>query len=121
MLRAISLGASGYLLKTATVEQITEGIRTVAAGGASLDAGVARFILESLQTKCELAFRLGVPAAESAIDVIASGFTGIGGGDLTPEDLDALASAVLADHPEREDDNDYHGTLWNYDWEKEGG
>ena len=51
ILRAISLGASGYLLKSATLDKITGGIRTVAAGGASLDTDVARFILESLQTR----------------------------------------------------------------------
>jgi DNA-binding NarL/FixJ family response regulator len=51
VLRAISRGASGYLLKSSTVDQINEGIRNVMAGGASLDAGVARFILESLQTR----------------------------------------------------------------------
>jgi len=95
------------------------GQQPVAATYVIIDHDIERKILEALQTKCELAFRLGVPAAESAIDVIASGFTGIGGGDLTPDDLDALASAVLADHPEDEDDNDYHGTLWNFDWEKE--
>lgn len=51
VLRAISRGASGYLLKSSTLDQITEGIRSTMAGGASLDAGVARFILETLQTK----------------------------------------------------------------------
>ena len=51
VLRAISLGASGYLLKSSTVNQIVEGIRTVIGGGASLDAGVARFILDTLKTR----------------------------------------------------------------------
>ena len=51
VLRAISLGASGYLLKSATLDQLTDGIRTVINGGASLDAGVAKFILKSLQTR----------------------------------------------------------------------
>lgn len=51
ILRAISLGASGYLLKSATLDEITGGIRTVMAGGASLDADVARFLLNSLQTR----------------------------------------------------------------------
>jgi SNF2 family DNA or RNA helicase len=97
------------------------GIQPVAATYVIIDHDIERKILEALQTKCELAFRMGVPAAESAIDVIASGFTGIGGGDLTPDDLASLASAVLADHPVDEDDNDYHGTLWTFDWEKEGG
>jgi len=51
VLRAISAGASGYLLKSSTVSQITEGIRTVIAGGASLDAKVARFLVDTLRSK----------------------------------------------------------------------
>ncbi|MFC1764828.1 response regulator [Planctomycetota bacterium] len=51
ILRAISLGASGYLLKSATLRQITEGIRGVHSGGASLDANVAKLIIKSLRTK----------------------------------------------------------------------
>ena len=51
VLRAISLGAAGYLLKSATLSQIIDGIRTVAEGGATLDADVARFILSSLQAR----------------------------------------------------------------------
>jgi DNA-binding NarL/FixJ family response regulator len=51
VLRAIALGASGYLLKSSTVTTITEGIRSVMNGGASLDAGVARFILNTLKTR----------------------------------------------------------------------
>lgn len=51
VLRAISLGASGYLLKSSTVTAITDGIRTVMKGGASLDAGVARFIINTLKTR----------------------------------------------------------------------
>jgi DNA-binding NarL/FixJ family response regulator len=49
VLRAISQGANGYLLKSATVTKITEGIRTVMAGGAPLDAGIARFIMNTLK------------------------------------------------------------------------
>lgn len=51
VLRAISLGASGYLLKSSTVSTIVEGIRSVMNGGASLDAGVARFIINTLKTR----------------------------------------------------------------------
>lgn len=51
VLRAISSGAAGYLLKSSTVNQISEGIRTVMGGGFLLDAGVARFILEALRTR----------------------------------------------------------------------
>jgi DNA-binding NarL/FixJ family response regulator len=51
VLRAISLGASGYLLKSSTVNTTLEGIRTVMQGGASLDASVASFIVNALQTR----------------------------------------------------------------------
>lgn len=51
VLRAISLGASGYLLKSSTVDRTLEGIRTVMDGGASLDASIASFILNALQTR----------------------------------------------------------------------
>jgi len=51
VLRAIRLGAAGYLLMSSSVKQITEGIRTVMEGGASLDPGVARFIPRTLQAK----------------------------------------------------------------------
>ncbi|EMI22851.1 two component transcriptional regulator, LuxR family [Rhodopirellula maiorica SM1] len=51
VLRAITLGASGYLLKSARLSEITEGICMVAQGGASLDKGVAMYLLESLQQK----------------------------------------------------------------------
>ena len=50
VLRAISLGAAGYLLKSTTVNELINGIRTVADGGASLDAGVAKFILNTLKS-----------------------------------------------------------------------
>ena len=51
VLKAIMLGASGYLLKSSTVKQLTERIRTVMEGGASLDAKLAKFVLKTLKTK----------------------------------------------------------------------
>jgi hypothetical protein len=64
--------------------------------------------------------QLGIPAAESAIEVIASGFTGVGGGLGTADDFIALANAVLADHPELDDgDDEYHGAMWTLDMEAE--
>jgi len=51
VLNAIAQGASGYLLKSATVNQIKEAIRTVMNGGASLDPSVARFILDSMKSR----------------------------------------------------------------------
>ncbi|MFC7337748.1 response regulator [Haloferula chungangensis] len=51
VLKAVSLGAAGYLLKSATISQIKEGIRNVMKGGASLDARIASFVLSSLKSK----------------------------------------------------------------------
>lgn len=51
VLRAIALGAAGYLLKSSTAGAIVAGIQTVAHGGASLDAGVARYILDTLRNR----------------------------------------------------------------------
>lgn len=49
VLQAIIQGASGYLLKSASVKDILGGIRTVVNGGASLDSGVAQFLLRNLR------------------------------------------------------------------------
>lgn len=51
VLKAVMLGASGYLLKSSTVRQLTEGIRTVMEGGATLDTKLAKFVLKTLKTK----------------------------------------------------------------------
>jgi DNA-binding NarL/FixJ family response regulator len=51
ILKAIKLGAAGYLLKSTRADQLIDGIRNVMSGGASLEAGVARLIIETLQTK----------------------------------------------------------------------
>lgn len=51
VIRAISLGASGYLLKSALVDEIVDSIHSVMGGGAPIDAGVARYILENLQAR----------------------------------------------------------------------
>ena len=51
VLKAMTLGATGYLLKSSTLKQITDGIQSVHNGGASLDTKVAQFILKTLKTK----------------------------------------------------------------------
>lgn len=51
VLAAISQGASGYLLKSASVSEIKEGIEVVANGGASLNPSVARFILNTIRDR----------------------------------------------------------------------
>ncbi len=44
--RAICAGASGYLLKTSNMTEIPEAIREVMAGGAPMNARIARRVLE---------------------------------------------------------------------------
>jgi DNA-binding NarL/FixJ family response regulator len=51
VLEAICAGAAGYLLKNASLSEITDGIRTVMSGGATLDVNIAQYILTALQTK----------------------------------------------------------------------
>ena len=51
VLCAIQAGATGYLLKSSTVRQIKEGIRTVMHGGSTLDGKVAKFIMSTLNER----------------------------------------------------------------------
>lgn len=51
VLEAISKGAAGYLLKSSTLEKLTEGVRSVINGGGAIDSSIASFILKTLQTK----------------------------------------------------------------------
>jgi DNA-binding NarL/FixJ family response regulator len=48
--QAIQHGAAGYLLKSSTIGQIKQGIRSVMQGGSPLDAKVASYILNHLKT-----------------------------------------------------------------------
>lgn len=48
ILAAISEGAVGYLLKSARLKQIIDGIHTVMRGGASLDPSVAKLIMHNM-------------------------------------------------------------------------
>ena len=48
---AISQGASGYMLKSNTLDQLTDGIRNVMSGGASLDPTVAKFLIDKIKKK----------------------------------------------------------------------
>lgn len=49
VLRAIELGAAGYLLKSSSIPQLLDGIRTVHRGGATLDPGLASLIIQTLK------------------------------------------------------------------------
>ena len=51
VLRAIRLGASGYLLKSASVSSLIEGVELVHSGGATLDTHLAKFILNTISQR----------------------------------------------------------------------
>lgn len=48
VLKAIQLGASGYLLKSSRADQLIDGIRSVIKGGSPIDANIAHYILNRL-------------------------------------------------------------------------
>lgn len=51
ILSCIAAGANGYLLKCASTTKINEAIKTVIRGYASVDPLVAKFMMESLQSR----------------------------------------------------------------------
>jgi hypothetical protein len=78
------------------------------------DHEVDRQLVNALQTKCMNALAIGVPAADTAVDVIANAF-GVKGSDAGSIDrlMEAvLASSALGDeddklwHPEEDDDDE---------------
>lgn len=70
VLQAIQQGAAGYLLKSSTVQQIKNGIRTVMEGGASLDWSVAHFILEKMNTKKASRIELEKPLSNRELEIL---------------------------------------------------
>ncbi|MEI6890802.1 MAG: response regulator transcription factor [Pontiella sp.] len=69
VLRAISLGAAGYLLKASTLQQIKEGIRSVIAGHSLLDKGVAHYLLNTLKNK-PAQLTLEKPLSEREMEIL---------------------------------------------------
>ena len=49
--RAIDEGASGYLLKSSSMQEIREAISLVMQGGATLDPSVAKYLLDQIQSR----------------------------------------------------------------------
>ncbi len=56
-------------MKSATLNEITESIKTVMGGGAPLDKGVAKFILESLKSRLPKAEEQH-PLSERELEII---------------------------------------------------
>lgn len=69
VIQAISIGASGYLLKNSTLAQIMDGVRSVNNGSSLLDGAVARYITSALKTKpAEL--KLEKPLSEREMEIL---------------------------------------------------
>ena len=51
VVRAVSEGASGYLLKSSTAIQVKEAIEAVTCGGAALDDRISKYVLEALRDR----------------------------------------------------------------------
>lgn len=76
VLRAISLGATGYLLKGAKILDILEGIQSVMNGGAPIDPNVAKYILENLQMRMpEVQLKVSLSDRETeTLNLLGEGF-----------------------------------------------
>ena len=51
VIEAIQQGASGYLLKSSSMQEIREAISLVMQGGATLDPSVAKYLLDQIQSR----------------------------------------------------------------------
>ncbi len=98
VLRAISLGASGYLLKSSTVQQIKDGIRSVINGNALLDADVAQYIVRAVKTQSDKV-PLDKPLSEREMEIL----TLLGEGLVHKEIANQLAisAGTVATHTRR--------------------
>ncbi|CAA6678004.1 MULTISPECIES: response regulator transcription factor [unclassified Lentimonas] len=66
---AISKGATGYLLKSAKASEIIAAIQTVIDGGASLDSGVASYIIDRIK-KDKKQTTIRNPLSERELEVL---------------------------------------------------
>ncbi|WP_162029376.1 MULTISPECIES: response regulator transcription factor [unclassified Lentimonas] len=75
VVKSIQSGAAGYLLKSSSIEEITEGIQTVAKGGNPLDASVAKYLIQALQPakpKVQLSIQL-TPRETNILELLSVG------------------------------------------------
>ncbi len=67
--KAIQLGAEGYLLKDASIEQLVQGIRSVSEGQASLFPSMALRIIREIQSPKEMMYTTD-PLTPRELDVL---------------------------------------------------
>lgn len=91
--RAICAGAAGYLLKTASVEDIAAAIRTAAAGGSPINPAIARRVLEMF-SKANAAPGSTGKVAQVDVAVNDAGRSGQAAYGLTPREQQILELLV---------------------------
>ena len=70
VVEALSLGATGYLLKSSTSEEICNAVRKVVNGGTAFDLGVSKYVIDTLRKqprKVEQDFQLSKRELETLI------------------------------------------------------
>lgn len=95
VLAAIRAGASGYLLKGASQQEIIRGIHAVAAGEAIFGPGIARRVLQQLTgpAPTDEPFPELTPREHQVLDLLAAGLTGTAIGQRL-----GMASKTVANH-----------------------
>ncbi len=94
VVRALQLGAEGYLLKSSSVEDIIRGIQSVNAGEAFLDPCVAKFIVKAMHTRQATQIQIKLSAREKEILIL------LGDGFLKKQIADQLGIGfhTVGDH-----------------------
>lgn len=75
VIRAIQSGAEGYLLKSVSIKEITQGIQTVVEGGAPLEPSIAKFVMQAMrgeQPKTQLDIQLS-PREKDILELLSNG------------------------------------------------
>ena len=75
--RALEAGASGYLLKSATSDEIVEAIQDVHRGGSPMTSAIARRVIQTFQERGDekRALEKLSPRESEIIELVAQGYT----------------------------------------------
>jgi DNA-binding NarL/FixJ family response regulator len=73
---ALAAGASGYLLKQATLEELLEAVQQVRAGGSPMSSHIARKVVQSFREPVQDGSDLGKlsPREEEVLELLAKGY-----------------------------------------------
>jgi DNA-binding NarL/FixJ family response regulator len=74
--RALEAGASGYLLKRSSPEELLQAIRDVQAGGAPMTGEIARMVVETFHKRKPVSAEVALAPRETEIlDLVSQGLT----------------------------------------------